>query len=85
MPIKDNASQYFPLGEGGASQNVVKLPSHQPSDGVRPTVASFLLSLFLLNDPAITPPENGMFSTPVPSEPEDDSSSVEGILQVGMT
>ena len=48
-------------------------------------IMPYYVSLFLLNDPAITPPENGMFSTPVPSEPEDDSSSVEGILQVGMT
>ena len=45
-------------------------------------IMPYYVSLFLLNDGAITPPEDGVFSTPDPSEIEDEGGSVEGILQV---
>ena len=45
-------------------------------------IMPYYVSLFLLNDPVITPPEDGMLYTPGPTDPEDDGSSVEGILQV---
>lgn len=44
-------------------------------------IMPYYVSLFLLNDAAITPPEDGMFQQKT-QEPEDDGSSVEGILQV---
>ena len=46
-------------------------------------IMPYYVSLFLLNDPVITPPEDGMpYTTQGPTDPEDDGSSVEGILQV---
>ena len=45
-------------------------------------IMPYYVSLFLLNDAAIAPPEDGILSTPLPQEEEDDGSSVEGILQV---
>ena len=45
-------------------------------------IMPYYVSLFLLNDPVITPPEDGMPYTQGPADPEDDGSSVEGILQV---
>merc|ERR1740123_1759645 len=42
----------------------------------------YYVSLFLLNDPIITPPEDGVLLSTGPSDLEDDGSSVEGILQV---
>ena len=45
-------------------------------------IMPYYVSLFLLNDAAIAPPEDGIMSTPLPQEEEDDGSSVEGILQV---
>ena len=44
-PIEDNAGQHFSLGEGGATQNVVKLTSYKASNSVRPAVAYLFLSL----------------------------------------
>ena len=45
-------------------------------------IMPYYVSLFLLNDAAIAPPEDGIIVTPVPSEAEDEGGSVEGILQV---
>ena len=45
-------------------------------------IMPYYVSLFLLNDPIITPPEDGILLSTGPSDLEDDGSSVEGILQV---
>ena len=45
-------------------------------------IMPYYVSLFLLNDPVITPPEDGILLSTGPSDLEDDGSSVEGILQV---
>ena len=45
-------------------------------------IMPYYVSLFLLNDPIITPPEDGILLSAGSSDLEDDGSSVEGILQV---
>ena len=45
-------------------------------------IMPYYVSLFLLNDPIITPPKDGVLLSTGPSDLEDDGSSVEGILQV---
>ena len=47
-------------------------------------IMPYYVSLFLLNDPVITPPEDGILLSMGPSDLEDDGSSVEGILQVSL-
>ena len=47
-------------------------------------IMPYYVSLFLLNDNAISPPVDGVMATPV-AEPEEDTSSVEGILQVSLS
>ena len=41
VPVEDDAGQHFPLGEGGAAQDLVKLLPHQACNCVGPAMTLF--------------------------------------------